>query len=487
MITMIKPRELHGKRLLGYSLGDLGLLLPRTFEGVFIFQFYVYTVNLNSLLVSIGFSAQLIIGAISAIIFGVIVDNKKPGKYGKRRPFLLIGIPIWVIASILIWYPPNAPIDNSLYLPTASYFWVIYIIRAIAHGLVYTVYTSMMPEQSQTFENREKVASFSSFFQILASVVALMLPIIIQSVLPDPTMVKWWNPSGEIIQFFIPIIGLLFAIFGLITTVLVFLSVDESYYKTNLKSQLEKVKIIEAFKRLSNPIRDTNYFKLIIAGFFITASSRIVGLLVFPFQTYVMQFQAAQFYIYIVFSILSKFIWYFIWKKILKRFNILNTFSACILFAVFGVLIDIFFLFGNLSFEISLTLYIVSWSTVLGSLYAFPLFSIPITASLVHDAASRNSKSSLDLEMSKISGSYYGLSNFSNTLGPAFASLFIGALLSGNNETNPYLITISFLSLGVFYLVAFFLINRIKLSSTSHYSNNNLKSITNIRKRSKML
>ena len=470
IIRMLKPRELHGKRLLGYSLGDLGLLLPRTFEGVFIFQFYVYTVNLNSLLVSIGFSAQLIIGAVSAIIFGVIVDNKKPGKYGKRRPFLLLGLPIWFITTILIWFPPNSPIDNSFYLPTASYFWIIYIIRAISHALIYTVYTSMLPEQSQTFKNREKLASFSSFFQISASIIALMLPLIVQSALPDPTSVKWWNPSGEIIQIFIPLIGLSFAIFGLIATILVFISVDESFYNNNSIVQSEKIKIIDAFKRLSIPLKDRNYLKLIMAVFFITANARIVGLLVFPFQTYVMQFQAAQFYIYILFSTFSKFIWYFIWKQIRKKFNIMKTFSACILFAVCGSIIDIFFLFGELTFELSLILYVVSWSVVLGSMYAFPLFSIPITASLVHDAANQNSGSSLDIKMSKISGSYYGLFNFSNTLGPAFASLFIGALLSGNNEENPIVIIISFLFIGIFYLLTFLFINRIKLSKTSYYS-----------------
>jgi Na+/melibiose symporter-like transporter len=335
----------------------------------------------------------------------------------------------------------------------------------------------MIPEQSQTFENREKLAAFSSFFQILASIIALMLPIIVQSSLSDPTSVKWWNPSGEIIQFFIPLIGMSFAIFGLISIILVYISVDEDFYNTSFNSQLEKMKIIDVFKRLSIPIKDKNYLKLIIAGFFIMANSRIVGLLVFPFQTYVLQFQAAQFYIYILFSTLSKLIWYLIWKKILKKVNVLKTYSACILFAAFGSLIDIFFLFGNFSFEISLTLYIISWSIVLGSLYAFPLFIIPITASLVHDAAANNSKSSLDVEMSKISGSYYGLSNFSNTLGPAFASLFIGAILSGNNETNPLLITICFLSLGGFYLIAFLLINGIKLSINSSYSKREKKKL----------
>ena len=40
MNELIQPRELHGKRLWGYSLGDLGLTLPNMFTGVFLFGLY---------------------------------------------------------------------------------------------------------------------------------------------------------------------------------------------------------------------------------------------------------------------------------------------------------------------------------------------------------------------------------------------------------------------------------------------------------------
>ena len=469
MNELIQPRELHGKRLWGYSLGDLGLTLPNMFTGVFLFQFYVYTVNLNALLVSIGVMAQLIIGAVFAVIFGVMVDNKKPGKFGKRRPFLLLGLPIWFITTIVIWFPPYCPESNSLYFPTASFFWIITTIRSIFRALIYNVYVSMLPEQSQTLKNREKLAAISSAFQILASIIALVLPLIVQSILNDPANVKWWEPSGKLILFFIPVIGIFCSIFGLITVILIYISVDESFY-TNNYNYFKKVRVTEAFKRMSIPLKDKNYLKLIIAGFFIGISSKIVGLLVFPFQTYVMEFHSIQFYIYVAISILGKFVWYFIWKKILKKTYILKSFSVCLTFAIFGSFIDFFFLFGNLSYGISLFLYILSWSTVLGSMYAFPLFSIPIMASLVHEAADQNIEFNLDESMSKISGSYYGLSTFVNSLGPAFASLFVGILLSGNNEENPISIIIVFVSMGGFYMLAFIFIRRIKLSKNSYYS-----------------
>jgi Na+/melibiose symporter-like transporter len=202
MVEDASPRELLGFRLIGYSIGDFGISLINILFGTFVFQFYVYTINLNSILVSIGISMQLIIGAFFSIIFGVIVDNKTPGKLGKRRPFLLLALPLWVLANVLIWLPPwHAPQTNSFFWPTALFFWFMIVIKAISGTLIFNVYLSMLPEQSQTQKNRKKVASNRAMFSIIASILALLLPLIVQSVLPDPQNVKWWQPSGELILF----------------------------------------------------------------------------------------------------------------------------------------------------------------------------------------------------------------------------------------------------------------------------------------------
>ena len=470
MSTNSAPRELHGKRLFGYSLGDLGLTLPNMFTGVFIFQYYVYTVNLNALLVSIGITTQFVIGAFAAIIFGVIVDNKKPGKFGKRRPFLLIGLPIWVITTFMVWFPPLCPQENSFYLPTAFFFWVVMITRTVFRALIFNVYISMLPEQSQTLKNREKVAAIRSAFSIIASIVAIFLPIIVQSLLSDPKNVKWWDTSGKIILLYIPLIGIIFSIFGLISVIIIFFSVDESFHTKSSSIEFEKTKIKEAFIRMSIPLNDKNFVKLMFAGFFIGICAKSVGFLVIPFQTYLMEFQFLEFYIYIFISIIGKFVWFFVWKRILKRNHILNSYAICILLAVIACLLDVIFLINELPYGIKILLYIVSWSTVLGSMYAYPLFSIPITASLVHETAKNDKSTNLDKAMAKISGSYYGLESFVQSMGPAFASIFVGSILSGPNEENPFVIIILFIFMGVFYFIAFFFIKRIKLSKDSYYN-----------------
>jgi len=469
MNNLQSPRELKGKRLIGYCLGDFGILLSNMLEAVFAFQYYVYTINLNSVLVSIGVTSQLIIGSFLAIIFGVIVDNKKPGKHGKRRPFLLYALPIWFIGSILIWFPPwKCPENNSLFLPTALFFWIVTIMTSISRSLLYSVYLSMLPEQSQTTENREKVASIRSAFAIIGSIFSLLIPLIVQSLLQDPAHVKWWESSGKVILFYIPLTAIFLATFGLISVILIYFSVDESFHEID-GYPVEKIKVLEAIKKMRVPLRDKNYVRFILAGFFIAITGKIIGLLVFPFQTFLLQLKSSEFYIYIFISIIGKFGWYFLWKRVTrKKSELVKSYFRVILIAMVSSILDIFFLIGNLQFGVKLLLYIIIWSTVLGSYYSYTLFSIPLGASLVHQAAEQldHPGTNFDKDLSSISGSYYGFSYFVTYLGPAFASLFVGAFLSGANEDNPIVISLLFFSLSLFYFVSLMFIKRIKFEET---------------------
>ncbi|MHA2393935.1 MAG: MFS transporter [Promethearchaeota archaeon] len=469
--TLPPPRELNGKRLFGYSMGDLGMSLANMFTGVYLYQFYVYTINLNAILVSVGVSTQLIISAFFAIIFGVIIDNKKPGRLGKRRPFLLFGLPIWFATTILVWFPPwKCPDGNQLFLPTAIYFWVIIIIRSIARSLLFNVYISMLPEQSQTQQNRESVASVRSAFSIIASIVALMLPLIALSLVEEPEYAKWWTPSGEIILLFIPIIGTCFAIFGLIAVLSIFFSVDESFHDLNGDYHKEKVTIIGRFRQMAIPARDSNFRYVVIAGFFGGLAGKTLGLLVFPFQIFVLEFTSVALFTYVLISTFGKFGWYFFWIKMRKRNHILKSYSTTMVLSIIASFAGSFFFMRFLPFGMELALYIITWSTVLGSMYSFPLFTIPLTAAIVHEAAENSDEPDIDIAMSKISGSYYGLASFMRSMGPAVASLLVGIILSGPNETNPILMILIWVIMGFYYSASLFVIRRIKVKHITFFN-----------------
>ena len=455
---------MRGARLYGYILGVFGISLTNLLGGVFIFQYYVYTVNLSSILVSIGLSIRLIIAAFCSIFWGIVIDNKKPGKYGKRRPYLFYGLPIWVITSILQWYPPwFCPKDNSMFLPTAVYFSVIISIKAIAGTSVLIAHASMYPEQCQTDKNRKKVASLGTVLNIIASVLALLLPLFIQSLLADPENVKWWEPSGKVIILYIPLIGIIFAIVGLVSMIFTFFSVDESFHQDSTYIEKEKLTVNKLIHQMNIPANDKKFRKYMAFVFFTGISGRIVGLVIIPFLIYVLKFRGTDYFIYVIVSFSCKFGWYFFWKKILKKQALLSTYSMCTAVAVISSFLELFFLIEILNFEVKIALFIISYGTVLGCMYAFGIFGGPLFSELVYEAALNTENYEIDEAVTAISGAYVGLSTFIGSLAPAAASILIGIILTGPNQENALILTLCLCSTGIFYLIALIYLSQIKL------------------------
>lgn len=460
-------REISGFKLIGYSLTFLGLFLNNVFYSVFIFQFYVYTINLDSILVSIGIAIKSIVAAVISVIAGVVADNKKPLKLGKRRVLMLYGIPIWFISNLLIWNPPwYCPEKNSLYFPTALFFWIVIMTRAVSGSFIMTVHVSMIPEQSQTHVNRKKIASWNAIFSIIASVISLMFPLIIQSFLEDPENVKWWEQSGKIILIYIPIIGYSFAILGVITFLITFFSINEKFHLEIYNNNHQR-KVKDAFRQLLKPAQDKNFKKFIVVRFCHSTAGKILGIVIIPFLTYALKFKSTDFFIYIVVSITCKFGWFFFWKFVLRRKGLKTTYCIIIIIMILAGFLDLIFLFENLSFTMKIILFVLSIGTILGSIYSFSLFTTPLTGALVHEEASKNDSLNLDSSISQISGSYFGLQTFIESLGIAFASLMVGAILTGPNQENAAYITLCLFSMNIFYIISLFFLWQINLKDES--------------------
>jgi len=254
-----------------------------------------------------------------------------------------------------------------------------------------------------------------------------------------------------------------FSIFGFISVLSIYFSVDENFHNLNGDYKHERVTILGRFRQMAIPLKDVSFLYLIIAGFFAGLAGRTLGTLVFPFQNYVLEFRDLGFYTYIFISIFGKFGWYFIWIIMRKKNHIIKSYSTIMIFSIIGSFLGSFFLIPYLPFGVELTLYIITWSTVLGSMYSAPLFSVPLTAALVHQAAEDSEESNIDMAMSKISGSYYGLASFIRSLGAAVISLIIGFILSGENRENPIIMVLLWVTMGFFYLVALIAIRKIKV------------------------
>ena len=463
-------RELHGARLYGYSMGFFGIMLMFMLTGSYSYTFYVYTIRLDSILVSIGSTLSMVTMGFSSIIFGVILDNTKPKKLGKRRPYILIALPLWLIPTILGYLPPWLPpktlamASTVLYWPTAIWYWAISIIRAIFASLLMIVFSSILPEISQTLKNRKKVATLSANLTVLSAIIGTSFPIIIQSLIEDATNTEYWTNSGKFIMIVMPTISIIFGILVAFCILIAFFSIDESFHLKG--SEFEKRKIKDTFKGLFIPVKDKEYMKFMAAGVTTQMSQFTLGYTIIPFIAFVLgrnlpPIQISSFYIfYIIVRISTNFVWLFIWKRIMKKQgNLLKTYKLNLIFMIFAAFLELFFLF-NLSVPLRLILFVFSFGTVLGSMYATALFSQPLLNEMVDRAADlyliNNSQISLnkDQAVTRLSGAYNGLMMFAASIIGALSSIIYGFIFQGENSTNPVILTIGLMFMGFFQIVA---------------------------------
>ncbi|MFW9824490.1 MAG: MFS transporter [Candidatus Thorarchaeota archaeon] len=463
-------REIHGARLYGYSMGFFGIMLMMMLTGSYSYNFYVYTIRLDSIFVSIGSTLYMVTMAFSSIIFGVILDNTKPKKIGKRRPYILIGLPFWLAAMILIYLPPWIPplslaMSNTvLYWPTALWYWGINIIRAIFGSLLMIVFSSVLPEISQTLPNRKTVATLSVNLQILSSIVSTAFPNIIQSLVEDSTNTGYWTNSGKFIMNVMPTISVIFAIPVMICIFIAFFSIDESFHLKG--SEFEKRKIIDTFKYLFIPIKDKEYMKFMAAGVSNQMGSYVFAFTVIPFIAFVLgrnlplEEISVLYVLYIIISISVKFVWFFIWKFIgKKQGNLLRTYKWNLIFIIFGSFLELIFLIA-LNVPLRLLLFILSFGTVMGSLYATMLFSSPLLNEMIDRAAEmhiiNNTQELLNKDdaVTRLSGVYNGLFMFLASLLGALISAVFGLIFQGENSRNPVILTLGLVSMGFFQIIA---------------------------------
>ena len=151
-------RKLEGKRLYGYSSGVLGQILPATLINAYLSIFYIYVVGLDAFLVGVGTALGSILNGICAPMFGFISDRRKPTKLGKRRPYLLFGLPGLILAFILIWLPPLPQKGDSWNYGVAIFLWVINAICNFPGPWLFKKYLTVLSAVAHFHTNQKQFA-----------------------------------------------------------------------------------------------------------------------------------------------------------------------------------------------------------------------------------------------------------------------------------------------------------------------------------------
>jgi len=173
-INQTEPTTLNNSPI-AYGLGSFGMESAyKVFIGFYIF-YYVDVLGLAVALAAIINIVFAIWDAVNDPLVGFLSDNTRT-RWGRRRPWLLTGLPFYVALLVLTYAVPAVFRQGELL------FWyalVIFLLFESAYTVLSVNYDALFPELFQGFQERTRASSYYQGFAMIGELVGFALTPII--------------------------------------------------------------------------------------------------------------------------------------------------------------------------------------------------------------------------------------------------------------------------------------------------------------------
>lgn len=155
-----------------YGFAMFGTSIPINMFKSFAMKFYVDMLGLPAPKFALILLIYTFVDAIDNPVYGYLSDRTRT-KWGRRRPWLLIGTPLLVLFFILFYNVPAFVQSDKgmLYI----YVLLMYILTGTLDSLVNANYGALFPELFPTDEERAKVNGFRQICQLFAMAISIAL------------------------------------------------------------------------------------------------------------------------------------------------------------------------------------------------------------------------------------------------------------------------------------------------------------------------
>jgi GPH family glycoside/pentoside/hexuronide:cation symporter len=358
--------------------------------------------QLNPLLVGIALMCGKFAIAISQSTMGWLSDKTKT-RFGRRKPFMIIGAPILGVSFILLLLPTyflgKTPNEMSLF----AWLLIFAVLFQFFYGELTTPYQSWMAEQFEVHE-RSTAAAWQNIYNYIGAAIALLFTQVIV-----PNVMESYVITKEIH----PLYSTLVILFVIVTIALFYVS---AYAIPVEKAVIIKSSLIEDFKEI---IRDKNFIHVCM---FVGISSLTWGMITGVMLGYVQKVLLLTDILIgagaLAIGVLGSL---FAWKKIISKIGkkkslmIILAWAACTL--PFGAIIP---LLPFTDFTIPAVVLVLIIASALGGWFLFPYI-------VYADLAENDEKSGEGDELK--AGLYTGFPSILLNIFQAFGLLLVGALL----------------------------------------------------------
>lgn len=169
---------------LGATLLYSGTALPLSMVGstlaLYLYAFYVKEVGLNPLLISAAFTLGFLWDAVSDQLMGQISDRTS-WKWGRRRPYFLLGILPFGLSFYCIFAPPPALAGAALF----AYLLFFRLTLFTGSTMIYVPLYALAPEMAQTYHGRTRLSAYREALSNVGDLVGMLAPLVLVALYKD--------------------------------------------------------------------------------------------------------------------------------------------------------------------------------------------------------------------------------------------------------------------------------------------------------------
>ncbi|GAB5603852.1 MFS transporter [Thermus sp. FJN-A] len=154
-----------------YASGQLGLTLVSESFGTYLAFFYLERLGLSAAFYALARTVYAFWDAVNDPLFGHLSDRTKT-PLGRRRPWLLLGIPLFLLAYVLVFWVPDWARSPGV-LP--YYFAAAIVLYETLATVVWTNHGALFPEMFRTLPERAQAAALRRGTELFGLILGIAL------------------------------------------------------------------------------------------------------------------------------------------------------------------------------------------------------------------------------------------------------------------------------------------------------------------------
>ena len=180
-----------------YAVGMFGTSIPINMLKTYAAIYYVDSLGMTTLQFSLMLLIYTFIDALDNPVYGFLSDRTRT-RWGRRRPWLVIGTPLLVLCFIAFYSPPAFLINNSLVI----YCMLFYMLTGTLDSVINANYGALFPELFRDDSNRANVNALRQAFQLVAMIISIALtPMVTKALGYSLTSILYGLLGGGVILY----------------------------------------------------------------------------------------------------------------------------------------------------------------------------------------------------------------------------------------------------------------------------------------------